>query len=646
MSNELGFKNIAEAEEELNSVKAEIDLNINKSENLLNEADHIAEKIIVQEAMLQNRVIKDDQIDYVIRSLQSSCIGLNISIESLQVSPYLSMEKTPNRNLSVAHIALEEGISLFEKILNTIKDLFTWIWNNLKVFFTKLVNSTDAMIRNITDLITYIEQSSKTKVFKTLTREQFKGLVSRSPIIFILGNDPSLIKKALSSSVHLDISTEILKDIETYGQAMMNDPNVDILVFTHEINKAVDQILQTQSNHIYNNLVNKIGELNELSRKGRVTIYRADGRKIKYRYITQAKDISGVKTLNIQNRSYTLSRKDEDLISINKVFRPDEISTLLRNVASYLSSVNTTQNAIRDKINRAQNLTKQIEAFAKQNSLKTGVYLLAFNNYYKLLKLLLTSIATETILSNYETAKNIYFACNKYVKVALDVTTISKESFTEHTENEHLILDYNKLPEVLEVQIDEDGMNEELLEDSAAISQEGWYKTFEGIRTKIRDYTVNIFEWEETKSMGKSFMLINWITRWVLTYYRIKKDPGDAGKGIIRKMQGEIDDFEQINKLYMRIQEHENYIASKNRNLRTYAEYGSPFYSNLKNTKSILRDFKKMGQIKTLNGVPLTTEEKQILTKYISTYSPLMDYAEKVIKKYVENYDSLTPYEY
>lgn len=179
-----------------------------------------------------------------------------------------------------------------------------------------------------------------------------------------------------------------------------------------------------------------------------------------------------------------------------------------------------------------------------------------------------------------------------------------------------------------------------------SVSQEGWLKTLDGIKTKIRDYTVNIFEWEETKSMGKSFMLINWITRWVLTYYRVKKDPTDAAKGIINKMQGELDDFEQINKLYMRIQEHENYIASKNRNLCTYAEYLSPFYSNLRNTKSILRDFKKMGQIKTLNGVPLTTEEKQILTKYISTYSPLMDYAEKIIKKYVENYDSLTPYEY
>lgn len=631
MNNNLGLNNLVKAEEELNTVKAEIDYNINKSDHLLDEADHIVEKIIVQESLIQNRNIKNDQIEFMIRSLQSSCLGLNISIESLQVSPYLNMEKTPSSNFSVAQIALEDGAKLFENILNTIKDLFTWIWNNLKVFFTKLINSTDALVQNITELITHIEQSSKTKIFKTLTREQFKSVVSRAPVIFILGNDPNIIKKALSSSVHLDISADILKDIETYSRALMVDPNIDILVFTNEVNTAVEQILKTQSQHIYNNLVTKISELNELNRKGRVTIYRADGRKIKYRYLSPANDVSGIKTLNIQNRSYTLSRKDEDLISINKIFRPDEISALLRNVASYISSVNTTQNAIKDKINRAQNLTKQIEEFAKQNNLKSGVYLLAFNNYYKLLKLLLTNIATDTILSNYETAKNVYFACNKYIKLALDETTISKESFTEYTENDDLILDYNELPEVFEIQIDEDGMNEDLLEDGVDVSQEGWMKTLE---EKLTFHGMSHPEWIACKL---AMRILKWTTRHIkfcvdsnpLSHRLIISERG------IRRLQGELDDKEQYDRLFTEFCSYRDSLYNQ-KTVRTYRArdfFEHIALSAIRSEKDIALGLRNAhGVIQKSGSRPFTPEEKRVVDQFNKTYQPMITEAITILK--------------
>lgn len=638
---ENNLKGILEKEQELISLKNEIDQGIKKSEMLLTEAHHVAEKIIVQENLLKNRVINDEQIETMIYSLQCSCLNLNISTESLQVAPYIHMDKSLARNHTVVNIAIEDGITLFDKIVNMIRNLFIWIWNKLKVFYVKLMNSTSGMLDSINNLINYIEETSKKKVFKSLTREEFKGVVNKAPVLFLLGDDPGLIKSALSSSVHLDVSADILKDIETYGRCVLNNPNVDILVFTNEANKAADEVINTKTRHLYNNLIKNCSELTQLANKGRVTVYRADGKKIKYRYITQDKDVSGIKVLNVQNRSYTISRKDEDIINVGKIFRHDEIINILRNTANYISSINTTQNAIKDRISKAQNLTKQIESYAKQNGLRSGVYLLAFNNYYKLVKLLISNIATDTILSNYETAKNIYFACSKYVTLALKESNISKEDFKEYTENDHLIFDIEQVPEVFEIKIEEDGMNEDLLSDSVSIDHEGWLKSLEGIKSKIKDYTVDLFQWEEVKATGKAIQLISWICRWVSTYYSSKKDPTDASEGIINKMKGELDDYEQINKLYIEVKKHEDYILSKHRNLTVYAEFGTHFRGSIYTAKSNLQIFKALSKIETLNGQELTPEQQNTLDHYLKSYTPMINFAEKILKQYIENYNQV-----
>lgn len=458
--------NIDNLDSEILKIESDFKKDIKDTDRLLEAADRAAEVIVVQEGMLQRGNIQHSDIHMMLHSMRETCRIANIAHETMSSYTYLSIESGTVDTYSVCVVALEDAKSIYNKIIEMIKNLFTKLINSLKTLAIKIATVYPIIENNCNNLINYIEASKRTKPFDIPNREAFKWIINKMPMMFMICRDMPSIENMLTIKTNTAVVDNVVKDCLNYGSSLLTSPDVNMVGFTTAVNNVANEIVNGKDTGPYSAIFSHIQDLNKDT--GKKVIYRLDGKIVKYRVISSNGTTSGITDLSVSNRVFRITTEEEERIVLGKMFSPDELSRLLRKNMQFISSINTFHSGMKIKLNEVNSLTDKIDKYYKANSISSGAYMAALNNYYRLVKPLISNLTAEMLISYYRTAQDIYYMVLKYCELGFkadrSLNTISNESHFITVEDFDDLHNDN-LPEVLSLEDSDviDGDNNDLL---------------------------------------------------------------------------------------------------------------------------------------------------------------------------------------
>lgn len=462
---------------ELNQFENNIEKKVEEGNDIIDSSDRVLEAIHATENLKDTSNYND--VCLILNNLRSA--ARNIGVEEYQVKSlaFFQLTHTENLNLVTMQVATEDARSIYDKVMSALESLFTFIWNSIKAFAVKAMTLYPVIENNCQDLFNYIENNKRTKQFKIEDRNALKWVINKCPLFFRLATDIPTLETLISSSNRMDIIKALVNETLTYGNILNSEnPDVNPTGFTDKVNNAITNLIKNNNSKIFNPLKQLVkGIPNDVEDKTQITVYRVDGKIAKYREVTIGSTISGISSLVVTNRTYKLESGEEDQIAIGKLYSPDELARLIRTDMNFISTINSFYNSAKEEIKKIENQSKSIKQFYNSNAIKSSAYMAALNNYFKLSKFIIASLAVELFVSHYKSAQNIYYMVLKYTELGFevkrDMNTISKEDAlgvtppvedvpSENKEGEGIDL----LPEVVSINnLEEEGTTDQVVTD-------------------------------------------------------------------------------------------------------------------------------------------------------------------------------------
>lgn len=382
-------------------------------DNLLISAERVINLLAAQES-LSGSIATESDVMVINSELFAIANSLNITTESLLSKNYISIESiNPNTTNVYIEISTEDAKSVFKKIMEFLEKVFITLYNHIRVFLVKLITLYPVLEKSINKLIYFLENNKDTE-HKILDKRDMKYVISRSPILFALANDTVKIEALLDNKRTLEIAKNMTEDIITLGNYLKNVNISTEVDFHKKFNTIIENIVNKKDNTIYSPLDNYIDPKSRYKSKN--SIYRADGRSIKYRTIEYNK-IIGIYDVYINNRTDKISSRDEEIISIPRSYSPDSLIKLLRKDLYYIADINTFHNTVKTYIKQVEDITKNVRSNFKKQTVDSNGYK-ALTIYYKLVKFITLTLPTELYLGHFKTAQDVYYACNKYADIS------------------------------------------------------------------------------------------------------------------------------------------------------------------------------------------------------------------------------------
>lgn len=371
--------------------------------------------------------ISKESIQQVSKFNNEICNRHGISTKEYDSCEFVVMENLDYSSSVVVDIAKEDLKSVIWSIIEKIKQFIISAYNKLKLFFIKITTLHPLAEKNMYNLIDKIKTLKNEKPFTIANRRDLKWVVNKAPMLFLITQDIHQFEKFVSSETHLPVIDGFIKEIHILAKALQINPDVDFQGFLNNANKAIDTILQVkQSTSVYEPLSKLLPELNK--EKNKSVIFRVDKSLCKYRVYEPGKIENGVKTIKFKNSSTGLPINVEDKIVITKLYSPDEIMRLLKVNIDYIGNIKQLSVYIDNKISECRDLTKSIETSIGKET-KSGAYKVLLGTYLKMVNFFTNTLSVEVVSSNYHTAMNVYYACNKYIELGFKLDrNVSTES--------------------------------------------------------------------------------------------------------------------------------------------------------------------------------------------------------------------------
>lgn len=393
-----------------------------QAESLLKDFD----TLLKLQTNLETNVSKES-IQQVSKFNNEICNRHGISTKEYDSCEFVVMENLDYSSNVVVDIAKEDLKSVIWTIIEKIKQFIISAYNKLKLFFIKITTLHPLAEKNMYNLIDKIKTLKNEKPFTIANRRDLKWVVNKAPMLFLITQDIHQFEKFVSSETHLPVIDGFIKEIHILAKALQINPDVDFQGFLNNANKAIDAILQVkQSTSVYEPLSKLLPELNK--EKNKSVIFRVDKSLCKYRVYEPGKIENGVKTIKFKNSSTGLPINVEDKIVITKLYSPDEIMRLLKVNIDYIGNIKQLSVYIDNKISECRDLTKSIETSISKET-KSGAYKVLLGTYLKMVNFFTNTLSVEVVSSNYHTAMNVYYACNKYIELGFKLDrNVSTES--------------------------------------------------------------------------------------------------------------------------------------------------------------------------------------------------------------------------
>lgn len=393
-----------------------------QAESLLKDFD----TLLKLQTNLETNVSKES-IQQVSKFNNEICNRHGISTKEYDSCEFVVMENLDYSSNVVVDIAKEDLKSVIWTIIEKIKQFIISAYNKLKLFFIKITTLHPLAEKNMYNLIDKIKTLKNEKPFTIANRRDLKWVVNKAPMLFLITQDIHQFEKFVSSETHLPVIDGFIKEIHILAKALQINPDVDFQGFLNNANKAIDTILQVkQSTSVYEPLSKLLPELNKEKHKS--VIFRVDKSLCKYRVYEPGKIENGVKTIKFKNSSTGLPINVEDKIVITKLYSPDEIMRLLKVNIDYIGNIKQLSVYIDNKISECRDLTKSIETSISKET-KSGAYKVLLGTYLKMVNFFTNTLSVEVVSSNYHTAMNVYYACNKYIELGFKLDrNVSTES--------------------------------------------------------------------------------------------------------------------------------------------------------------------------------------------------------------------------
>ena len=393
-----------------------------QAESLLHDYD----SLVKLQSKLEYDVSKET-LQQISKFNNEICNRHGISTKEYDSCEFVVMENLDYSSNVVVEIAKEDLKSVIWTIIEKIKQFIINAYNKLKLFFIKLTTLHPIAEKNMYKLIDNIKTLKNTKAFMINNRRDLKWVVNKAPMLFLITQDVHQLEKFVSSDTHTPIVDGFMKEIHIIAKALQVNPDVDLQGFLTNANKAIETILNVkQSTSAYEPLAKLLPDINKEKHKS--VIFRVDKSICKYRVYEPGKIENGVQTIKFNTLKSGLPINVEDKIVITKLYSPDEIMRLLKVNIDYIGNIKQLSTYIDSKVTECRDLTKSIESTISKET-KSGAYKVLLGTYLKMVNFFTNTLGVEVISSNYHTAMNIYYACNKYIELGFRLDrNVSTES--------------------------------------------------------------------------------------------------------------------------------------------------------------------------------------------------------------------------
>lgn len=307
-----------------------------------------------------------------------------------------------------------EGLgSVLSRIFEAIKNMIIKITDMIKRVYVKLMTVYPMMQTNLTKIITYLSDR-KNLPRRDLNKEELKWITNKAPCIFALAKDSGEVMAFLNNKRKNGSIGSIYQDAILYGNAILEAKAAkDATVLTSMITKVTNEILSTPDNSIYAPLQNIIPEIQK--EQGKVCIYRADGRMIKYRVLSTDGEHNGIPVITSKIKSITINPTDEEQIRIGRVYSVDEVIALGRADLTYISEIRNYYSGLSSVIDGAKKMVAGIEKLMSTGlAADVGLQSTILRNFFNLSRSGLGLLNSDILLCYYNTARDVYYVVYKF----------------------------------------------------------------------------------------------------------------------------------------------------------------------------------------------------------------------------------------
>ena len=338
-----------------------------------------------------------------------------VGIDSKTLVTHTEAFKVHSENNPVfAFDVVAEGLgATLSKIFEAIKNMIIKISDLIRGVYVKLLNIYPMLQSNLNKIITYLSDRINLPR-KQLNRVDLKWIVNKAPAIFALAKDSGEILAFLSNKRRKGSIGSIYDDAIQYGNAILQAKSVkDETSFVNSIKKITDHIMSSPDSSIYSKLQHIIPEISK--EKGKVCIYRADGRTIKYRVLTQDGEENGVPIIKSQIKSIIINPTDEEQIRIGKIYTPQEVIAIAHGDVTYISEIRNYYSGLSTVIDSSKKMINGIEGLMSTGlPASEGTKSVVLRNFFNLARSGLGLLNSDILLCYYNTARDVYYAVYKY----------------------------------------------------------------------------------------------------------------------------------------------------------------------------------------------------------------------------------------
>lgn len=364
---------------------------------------------------LDNNLNKDsskEQILFATKTNTDICNRNDISTKNMISTTFSSMESLDFSSRVVLEIAKENLNFSITNLIEKIKNFIISSYNKIKLFIVKITTMYPLVENNNRKLIEKISKLKDIKPFTINNRRDLKWVVNKAPILMSITKDIHKLNIFIKDKNHIQILDNFMSELRILHKALLESPDINSVGFIDKANKAINYVLHHNNQTVYDELKTILPELS--SEKSKYNIYRVDGSTCKYRTYVEGNNEYGVKTIKFSNRTASVPSHVEDKIIITNIFSPDEVIRIINENISYISNIRQLCNSVNNIVKECDNLIKQLDNITSIG-IKSGSYRSLLNTYMKMNAFIVSSLSVETILSNYSTSQNIYYAFNKYI---------------------------------------------------------------------------------------------------------------------------------------------------------------------------------------------------------------------------------------
>lgn len=361
----------------------------------------------------KGKTLSTNDLILVQAQLKVASENCGIDISDLKSSTASFKTFAENDIYTAFEVMAEDLSSTLAKMFDMIKNLIIKIADMIRSLFTKLLILYPILQTNLNKLVTFL-MDRRDQPKGQIDREQLRWVANKAPAIFALVQEPAGIINFLQRKRRLVSIGSIYQDGLDYGQAILDAKrsNASEQEIVNRLQKVTNDILNTPDKSIYANLRNILPEFKD--EDGKICIYRADGRTIKYRVLTTEGEEQGLPIIKSSIKSIGINPINEEQIIIGKVYSLEEVVSIAREDMSYISGIRVYYKELTSIIDSAKKMVNGMEGLMKGTTSNVTLTSAMMRNFYSLSKTGLGLLNSDMLMGYYNTARDIYYAMYKY----------------------------------------------------------------------------------------------------------------------------------------------------------------------------------------------------------------------------------------